>query len=153
MAVCLEAACERWCYWSELNENNVSTLTFMPIVLFPFNDDKKKMWRTSRSAIPVSRKVVNRPLYVLLNFIFRSWIIIGLWLTSAMNLFQHFLIGYAVLSINIYANAQRTFLDDLAFRPTFRRFRELFLNLSKNRSPQEAFRTNIKLGVSWTFVS
>lgn len=65
-----------------------------------------------------------------------------------MKWLQLFLIGCVAISLDDYANAQRTFLDDLRFRPAFRKIREVFLNLTKNQSPELAYQTNLRLGVN-----
>lgn len=61
-----------------------------------------------------------------------------------MKLIQAFIAACIFLPIL----SQRTFLDNFALRPTFRRIREIFLNMNKNPSAEEAYRINLRNGVS-----
>lgn len=71
------------------------------------------------------------------------------WLTLTMRLVREvFLLGCMFASVNLEANAQRTFLDDFAFRPAFRGMRKLMLGFMKNQSPEIAFQTNLRNGVT-----
>lgn len=69
-------------------------------------------------------------------------------LTLAMKFIQVFYAACVFLPLNVKVKAQRTFLDDLALRPTFRRIREMFLDMNKSPSHEEAFRINLRNGVS-----
>ena len=66
----------------------------------------------------------------------------GLWLVACV-----------IASLNVHADAQRTFLDDLALRPAFRGMRKMFLSFNQNPSPDQAFQTIMKMGVShWSLL-
>lgn len=47
--------------------------------------------------------------------------------------------------------AQKTFLDDFAFRPLFRRMRNFFFDLNNNQSEEEVFRINSKMNVRFYY--
>lgn len=65
-----------------------------------------------------------------------------------MKCFRYIFIGCCAILSTV--DAQRTFLDNLAFRPVFRSIREFLFGLTRNPSPDEAFQMNLKLGVSLT---
>jgi hypothetical protein len=58
------------------------------------------------------------------------------------------LAAVVVLALLEIGNAQISFLDDPMFRTIFRRLRDFQTNLIKDRTGDEAYEMNLKMGVS-----
>lgn len=64
-----------------------------------------------------------------------------------MNL-KSLIFAACLMTLPIIANTQKTFLDDFVFRPMFRQLRGMMSDYYKGRTAEEAYRMNLKLGVS-----
>jgi hypothetical protein len=55
-------------------------------------------------------------------------------------------IFHALVLLPAMIHAQRTFFDQLMFRPSFRMVRGFFLEMTKHPSSEESYRMNLKMG-------